>query len=72
MATKRTWQKSRMDKQHGERVRRTQRRTQRRTESRNTHRSTGNDTKKYQIGKHLAMMVYMDSGSRNSPPFMTD
>ena len=28
--------------------------------------------KKYQIGKHLAMMEYIDSGSRNSPPFMTD
>ena len=28
--------------------------------------------KKYQIGKCLAMMEYMDSGSRNSPPFMID
>ena len=28
--------------------------------------------KKYQIGKRLAMMEYMDSDSRNSLPFMTD
>ena len=28
--------------------------------------------KKYQIGKCQAMMEYMDSGSRNSPPFTTD
>ena len=28
--------------------------------------------KKYQIGKRQAMMEYMDSGSRNSPPFTTD
>ena len=28
--------------------------------------------KKYQIGKHLAMIEYIDSGSRNSPPFMAD
>ena len=27
---------------------------------------------KYQIGKRLAMMEYMASGSRNSPPFTTD
>ena len=27
--------------------------------------------KRYQIGKHQAMMEYMVSGSRNSPPFMT-
>ena len=27
---------------------------------------------KYQIGKHQAMMTYMDSGSRNSSPSMTD
>ena len=26
----------------------------------------------YQIGKHQAMMEYMDSGSRNSPRFTTD
>ena len=28
--------------------------------------------KKYQIRKYQAMMEYMDSASRNSPPFMTD
>ena len=28
--------------------------------------------KNYQIGKRQAMMEYMDSGSRNSPPFMID
>ena len=28
--------------------------------------------KKYQTGKRSAMMEYMDSGSRNSPPFTTD
>ena len=28
--------------------------------------------KKYQTGKRQAMMEYMDSGSRNSPPFTTD
>ena len=28
--------------------------------------------KKYQIGKHQAMMEYMDFSSRNSPPFMRD
>ena len=28
--------------------------------------------KKYQIGKRQTMMEYMDSDSRNSPPFMTD
>ena len=28
--------------------------------------------KKYQIGKRQAMMEYMVSGSRNSPPFTTD
>ena len=28
--------------------------------------------KKNQIRNHLVMMKYMDSGLRNSPPFMTD
>ena len=28
--------------------------------------------KKYQIGKRLGMIEYMDSGSRNSPPFTTN
>ena len=28
--------------------------------------------KKHQTGKCQAMMEYMDSGSRNSPPFTTD
>ena len=28
--------------------------------------------KKYQNGKRTAMIAYMDSGSRNSPPSMTD
>ena len=28
--------------------------------------------KKYQTGKHQAMMENMVSGSRNSPPFTTD
>ena len=28
--------------------------------------------KKYQISKRQAMIEYMDSGSRNSPPFMID
>ena len=28
--------------------------------------------KKYQTGKRQAMMEYMVSGSRNSPPFTTD
>ena len=28
--------------------------------------------KTYQIGKRQALMEYMDSGSRNSPPFMID
>ena len=27
---------------------------------------------KYQIGKLQAIMAYMDSGSKNLPPFMTD
>ena len=45
-----------MDKQHGKRVRR----TQNRTESEYTYRFTQNNTKKYQIGKHQAMMAYMD------------
>ena len=57
-----------MNKQHSDGVRR----TRRRTESRNTRRFTENDAKKYQIGKRLAMMEYMDSGTRNSPSFMTD
>ena len=29
-------------------------------------------TQKYQTGKHQAMMGYMVSGSRNSPPFTTE
>ena len=28
--------------------------------------------KRYQTGKRQDMMEYMDSGSRNSPPFTTD
>ena len=28
--------------------------------------------KRYQTGKHLAIMEYVVSGSRNSPPFTTD
>ena len=28
--------------------------------------------KKYQIGKHQAMIEYMDFSSRNSTPFMTE
>ena len=28
--------------------------------------------KEYQTGKRRAMIEYMDSGSRNSPPFTTD
>ena len=28
--------------------------------------------KTYQNGKHQSMMEYMDSGSRNSPPFTTE
>ena len=28
--------------------------------------------KRYQTGKHPAMMEYMVSGSRDSPPFTTD
>ena len=28
--------------------------------------------KKYQIGKHQAMIEYMDSGSRDSPSFTTN
>ena len=43
--------------------------TRRMNESRNTHGFTENDTKKYQIGKYQTMM---DTGSRNSPTFMTD
>ena len=35
-------------------------------------RFTQNDTKKYQTGKRQAVMEYMVSGSRNSPPFTTD
>ena len=57
-----------MDKQDGEGVRR----TWRTTESGKTHRYTKNNTKKCQIGKHLAMMECKDSSSRKSPPFMTD
>ena len=57
-----------MDKQYGKRTRRIQGRPQ----SGNTHWTTQKDTKKYQTGKHQAMMEYMDSGSRNSPPFTTD
>ena len=57
-----------MDKQYDKRTRR----TRRRPESGNTHQFTQNDTKKYQIGKRQAMMEYMVSGSRNSPPFTTD
>ena len=57
-----------MDKQYDKRIRR----PRRRPENGNTHRFTQNDFKKYQIRKHQAMMEYMDSGSRNSPQFMTD
>ena len=44
----------------------------RRLESGDAHRFTQNDIKKYQTGKHQAMMEYMESGSRNSHPIMTD
>ena len=44
-----------MDKQYDKRTRRTQGRPQ----SGNTHRTTQKDTKKYQTGKHQAMMEYM-------------
>ena len=44
--------KCRIDKQHGERVRR----IRRRIESENVHSFTKNDTKKCQIEKRLAMM----------------
>ena len=33
------------------------------------HRFTQNNIKEYQTGKRQAMMEYMDSDSRNSPPF---
>ena len=39
----------------------------------NLHRFTQKGTKKiYQIIKRLAMVEYMDSGSRHSLPFVTD
>ena len=60
--------KGRKDKLYDKRIRRAQRRPQ----SGNTHWFTQNDTKKYQTGKRLAMMEYVVSGSRNSPPFTTD
>ena len=55
-----------MDKQYDKRIRR----NRRRPESGNTHKFIQN--KKYQTGKRQAMMEYMVSGSRNSPPFTTD
>ena len=63
-----TYRKGRMDKQYDKRIRR----PRRRSESGNTHRFTQNNTKKYQTGKRQAMMEYMVSGSRRSPPFTTD
>ena len=56
-----------MDKQHSKTIRR----TWRGSESGNAHRFTQNNTKKYQNRKRQAMIDYMDSGSKNSPPFMT-
>ena len=56
-----------MDKQYYKRTRKTRKRPERGI----THRFTQNDTTIYQIGKPQAMMEYMVSGSRNSPPFTT-
>ena len=44
----------------------------RRPKSGNTPQFTQNDTQIYRTGKRPAMTEYMDSGSRNSPPFMSD
>ena len=60
--------KNRMDNQHSKRSRRTQRRLKAEIHI-DLLRTT---LKKYQIGNHQAMMEYIDSGSRNSPLFMTD
>ena len=49
-----------MDKQRGERVRI----TRRKTEPENTHRLTEDNSKKYLIGKILALMAYLDSDSK--------
>ena len=58
-----------MDNQYDKRTRRTRGRLQ----SGNKRRSPKKDTKKsYQMGKRQVMVEYMDSGSRNSPPFTTD
>ena len=57
-----------MDKRYDKRTRRTRERPQ----SGNTHRITQKDTKRFQTVKRQDMMEYMDSGSRNSPPFTTD
>ena len=48
------------------------RRTWRKPKSRNTRRFNQNNIKKYQIEKYYAMMEYIDSGLRNSPPFVID
>ena len=70
MAIEKAWMNKRwMNKRYEKRTRRTRGRPQ----SGNTYRITQKDTKKrYQTGKRLDMMEYMDSGSRNSPPFTTD
>ena len=57
-----------MDEQYHKRTRM----TQIRPESGNTHRTTHKTPRKYQTRKRKAMIGYMDSGSRNSPPFTTD
>ena len=56
-----------MDKQYDKRTRR----DRRRPKCRNSHQYTQNDTKKYQTGKHQAIIEYMVFDSRNSPPFVT-
>ena len=57
-----------MDKQYDNRTRR----TRGKPKSGNTHRFNKKTLKKYQTGKRQAMIEYMDSGLRNSPPFTTD
>ena len=57
-----------MDDQHGKTIRR----TRIISKTGNSYRFTRDNSKKYQIGKRLAIREYMDYGSRNSPSFTTD
>ena len=68
MATKRHNKKAEWISNMEKRVKK----TQRKTEDEKTHRFTLKNNKKKKIRKRLPIMVYMDSGSKNSPPSILD